>query len=335
MKAYELHAEQTFEALRLVDRPSPPALGPRDVRVRVRAASLNYRDLVMVRSPKRPSKIVPVSDGAGEVIEIGKGVKRLAVGDRVAGAFFPTWLDGPPAEEQHAAALGASIDGMLAEEVVMADTAWVKMPAYLTYEQAATLPCAGVTAWNALFEVASLQPGDTLLVQGSGGVSIFGVQLAKAAGARVIATSGSAHKRARLEAMGAMATIDYKENPKWGDAARQLTGGRGVDVVLEVGGAGTFDQSVKALRFGGTMSLLGVLAGTHGTINTYAIFHKSLQVHGVYVGSVAMFEHLVRALETSKIAPVIDKVFPFADARAAYQYLADAAHFGKVVIRID
>jgi NADPH:quinone reductase-like Zn-dependent oxidoreductase len=336
MKAYELHPEQGFDALQLVERPAPPALGPRDVRVRVRAVSLNYRDIVMARGAKtRANKIVPASDGAGEVIEVGKDVKRLKAGDRVAGAFFPTWLDGAFGEEHHAAALGGSIDGMLAEEVVMPEAAWIKTPSYLSFEQASTLPCAGVTAWHALFETASLQPGDTLLVQGTGGVSIFGLQLAKAAGARVVATSSAAPKRARLEAMGAMAAIDYKENPKWGDAAREATGGRGVDVVLEVGGAGTFDQSVKALRYGGTMSILGVLAGTQGPINTYAIFHKSLRVHGVYVGSVAMFQRLVRALEVSKIEPVVDKTFAFADARAAYQHMADGAHFGKVVIRLD
>src|SRR6185437_15301736 len=199
MKAYELHPEQGFEALQLVDRPSPPALGPHDVRVRVRAVSLNYRDIVMARGAKtRTHKTVPASDGAGEVVEVGKDVKRLKAGDRVAGAFFPTWIDGAFGEEHHANALGGSIDGMLAEEVVMPEAAWIKTPAYLSFDQASTLPCAGVTAWHALFETASLQPGDTLLVQGTGGVSVFGLQLAKAAGARVIATSSAAAKRARL-----------------------------------------------------------------------------------------------------------------------------------------
>ena len=231
--------------------------------------------------------------------------------------------------------LADSIDGVLAEQVVLPESAWVRMPAHLSFEQASTLPCAGVTAWHALFEAASLKPGDTILVQGTGGVSIFALQLARAAGAAVIATSSSAAKRARLEEMGAATTIDYRQEPKWGDAVRAATGGRGVDIVVEVGGAGTFDESVKALRFGGTMSLLGILAGTAGPIDTYAIFQKNLRVHGIYVGSVVMFEALVRALEASKIAPIIDRVFPFDEARGAYEHLASGAHFGKVVIRID
>ena len=332
MKAYELHPNEGFEALQVVDRPSSP-LGPRDVRVRVRAVSLNYRDLVMARGAKKRNKrIVPASDGAGEVVAVGEAVTRLAVGDRVAGAFFPTWLAGGMLETHHASALGGSLDGMLAEEVVLAETAWVKIPSYFSFEQASTLPCAGVTAWNALFEAAPLKSGETVLVQGTGGVSIFALQLARAAGARVVATTSSPEKRARLETMGAAKTIDYKQEPKWGEAAR--TGGRGVDVVVEVGGAGTFDQSVKALRHGGTMSLLGVLAGTQGPIDTYAVLYKNIRVHGVYVGSVTMFEDLVRALEISKIEPVIDRMFPFADARAAYEHLASGQHFGKVIITI-
>jgi NADPH:quinone reductase-like Zn-dependent oxidoreductase len=335
MKAYELRPEEGFAALQLVERPSPP-VGARDVRVRVRATSLNYRDLVTLRgAKKRPRPLVPVSDGAGEVVEVGAEVKRLAVGDRVAGAFFPAWVDGELSDEVHASALGGGRDGMLAEEVVLPEHAWVKLPASLSFEQAATLPCAGVTAWHALFEAAALRPGDTVLVQGSGGVSVFALQLARAAGAHVIATSSSADKRKRLESLGAATTIDYKENPKWGEAARKATGGRGVDIVVEVGGPGSFDQSVAALRYGGTMSILGVLTGTAGPVNTYMIFHKGIRVHGVYVGSVRMFEALLRGLEAGRIEPIIDRVFPFADARAAYEHLASGAHFGKVVVRVD
>jgi NADPH:quinone reductase-like Zn-dependent oxidoreductase len=335
VKAYELHPDEGLAALRMVERATGP-LGPHDVRVRVRAVSLNYRDLrVLAGAGKRKAPVVPASDGAGEVVAVGSDVTRVAVGDRVAGAFFPTWLRGGLQEEHHQRALGGSIDGMLAEEVVLAETAWVKLPAYLSFEQAATLPCAGVTAWHALFEAAALRPGDTVLVQGSGGVAIFALQLARAAGAHVVATSSSAEKRARLERMGASATVDYRTNPKWGDAVREATGGRGVDVAVEVGGAGTFDQSVRALRYGGTMSLLGILAGTQGPIDTYAVFHRNLRVHGVYVGSVAMFEDLLRALDGSKLEPVIDRVFGFAEARAAYERLQSGAHFGKVVIRVD
>jgi NADPH:quinone reductase-like Zn-dependent oxidoreductase len=336
MKAYELTPREGFDALQLADRPEPGPLAAHDVRVRVRAVSLNYRDIVMARgAARRGTRVVPGSDGAGDVVAVGEKVTRVKVGDRVAGAFFPTWLSGGLEASHHANALGGSLDGMLTEQMVLAEAAWVKVPLHFSFEQAATLPCAGVTAWHALFEAATLSPGETLLVQGTGGVSIFALQLARAAGATVIATSSSADKRRRLEHMGAAATIDYRDNPKWGDAARAATGGRGVDVVVEVGGAGTFDQSVKALRYGGTMSILGILAGTQGPIDTYSIFHKNLRVHGVYVGSVAMFERLVRALEVSKIEPVVDRVFPFADARAAYEHLASGQHFGKVVVRID
>jgi NADPH:quinone reductase-like Zn-dependent oxidoreductase len=336
MKAYELHPEEGFDALQIVDRSAPSALGARDVRVRVRAVSLNYRDIVVARgSKKRARRIVPASDGAGEVVAVGDTVTRVKIGDRVAAAFFPTWISGAFAEEHHSNALGGSLDGMLSEHVVLAESAWVKVPSSFSFEQASTLPCAGVTAWHALFEAASLKPGDSVLVQGTGGVSIFALQLARAAGAGVIATSSSADKRARLEQMGAAKTIDYRENPAWGDAVRAATGGRGVDLAVEVGGAGTFDQSVKALRYGGTMSLLGILAGTQGPIDIYSIFHKNIRVHGLYVGSVAMFEDLVRALDASKIAPIIDTVFPFAEARAAYEHLASGQHFGKVVIRVD
>ena len=336
MKAYELHPEDGFDALRIVDRPAPSAPGAYDVVVRMRAVSLNYRDLAVARAAKKRAKrIVPASDGAGEVMAVGERVTRVKVGDRVAAAFFPTWTSGGLTKEHHANALGGSIDGVLAEQVVLAESAWVKIPAYLSFEQASTLPCAGVTAWHALFEATSLKPGDTILVQGTGGVSIFALQLARAAGAGVIATSSSAAKRARLEAMGAATTIDYRLDPKWGDAVRAATGGRGVDVVVEVGGAGTFDESVKAVRFGGTMSLLGILAGTAGPIDTYAILKKNVRVHGIYVGSIAMFEDLVRALEASGVEPIIDAVFPFAAARAAYEHLSSGKHFGKIVIRVD
>ena len=336
MKAYELQPKDGLDSVTRVDRAEPGPLGPTDVRVAVRAVSLNYRDLSIAKLAKKRSKtVVPASDGAGEVVEVGASVKRVKVGDRVCAAFFPGWIAGPFVEAYHAQALGGSTDGMLAEQVVLPETAWVKAPAGYSFEQAATLPCAGVTAWNALYEAATLKPGNSIIVQGSGGVSIFALQLARATGARVVATSSHADKRARLEQMGASTTIDYKETPAWGDAARAATGGRGVDIAVEVGGAGTFDQSVKALRYGGTMSILGVLAGLQGPIETYPIFHKNIRVHGVYVGSVAMFEDLLRALEGSRLAPVVDRVFAFAEAKAAYEYLQSGAHFGKVVVRVD
>jgi NADPH:quinone reductase-like Zn-dependent oxidoreductase len=335
MKAYELHPEEGFAALQMVERPAPAALGPHDVSVRVRAVSLNYRDLVVARGSKtRAKRVVPASDGAGEVVAIGNKVTRVKVGDHVAAAFFPTWITGGLLEEHHANALGGSLDGMLVEQVVLTESAWVKIPSHFSFEQGSTLPCAGVTAWHALFVAATLKPGDTILVQGTGGVSIFSLQLARATGAGVIATSSSADKRARLEQMGAAKTIDYRVDPQWGDAVRAAANGRGVDVAVEVGGPGTFDQSVKALRYGGTMSILGILTGTQGPVDTRAIFYKNIRVHGVYVGSVTMFEDLVRALERSRLEPIIDQVFPFAEARAAYERLASGKHFGKVVIRV-
>ena len=334
MRAYEIQPRDGFDALTPVDRPSPP-LGPFDVRVRVRAVSLNYRDLNMVKGAKRrTAPIIPASDGAGEVVEVGAAVTRYAVGDRVAAAFFPTWISGLLSDEHHARALGGGQDGMLAEEVVLPETAWIRIPARLSFEAAATLPCAGVTAYHALFEAVHVQPGDVVLVQGTGGVSIFGLQLARAAGARVIVTSSSAAKRERALALGADHVIDYKATPQWGEAARAWTSGRGVDVVIEVGGPGTFDQSVAALRYGGTMSLLGVLTGLKGEVNTYGIFHKALRVAGIYVGSVAMFESLVRALEARQIDPIIDRTFGFGEVKDAYAYLASGAHLGKVVIRV-
>jgi len=335
MRAYELQPREGFDALALVERPTP-ALGPTDVRVRVRAISLNFRDLTMARAArKRKSPIIPASDGAGEVIEIGSAVTRYAVGDRVAASFFPTWLAGDLSDYHHANALGGGRDGMLAEQVVLPETAWLALPSRLSYEAAATLPCAGVTAYHALFQAAQVRPGDVVLVQGTGGVSIFGLQLAKAAGARVIVTSSSEAKRERALALGADHVLDYKADPAWGEAARKWTGGRGVDAVIEVGGPGTFDQSVAALRYGGTMSILGVLTGVRGEVNTYGIFHKTLRVAGVYVGSVAMFEGLLRALEAARIDPIIDRAFGFGEVKQAYEHLASGAHFGKVVVSVE
>ena len=335
MKVYELSQNEGLDALTQVDREVPD-VGPDDVRVRVRAVSLNFRDLGVVRLKRKPGAraIIPTSDGAGEVVEVGRNVRALKVGDRVAANFFPGWQAGAPTATYHANALGGSIDGMLAEQVVLPQASWVRLPEHLSFEEGATLPCAGVTAFNALFESATLRPGDTVLLQGTGGVSIFALQLAKAAGARVVITSSSAEKRARATKLGADHTLDYKATPKWGEEANRWTGGRGVDVVVEVGGPGTFDQSVAALGYGGTMSILGVLTGTRGEVNTYGIFHKALRVHGVYVGSVAMFESLNRVLTTHRIHPVVDRVFGFDEARAAYEYLASAQHFGKVVIRV-
>lgn len=334
MKAYELHPREGLDSLVLVDR-APPALGDHDVRVKVRAVSLNYRDLVMARiAGKRTKPVIPASDGAGEVVAVGAAVTRVKVGDRVAANFFPTWIEGGLRQTHHDHALGGSIDGMLAEEVVLHESSWVQVPAHLSFEEASTLPCAGLTAWHALFEATTTKPGDVVVVQGTGGVSIFALQLARAAGATVIATTGSPAKKARLAPLGASSVIDYKETPAWGAAAFAASGKDGADVVVEIGGAGTFDESVKALRFGGTLSLIGVLAGVQGNVNTHAVLHKTVRVQGVYVGSVKMFEDFNAALTAAKIAPVIDRTFAFDETRAAYAHLASGAHFGKVVIKL-
>ena len=337
MLAYELHPKQEFDALTRVER-EPAPLGPHDVRVRVRAVSLNFRDLTIARMAHRRAqgpRRIPTSDGAGEVVAVGSAVTRFRGGERVAALFFPDWLDGELTGAYHARALGGTMDGMLAEEVVLDERSWVTLPEHLSFEEGATLPCAGVTAYNALFECARVGPGSTVLVQGTGGVSIFALQLAKAAGARVMLTSSSEAKRERArKELGADHVVDYKATPNWGEAAQAWTGGAGVDVVVEVGGPGTFDQSVAALRYAGTMSLLGVLTGVKGEVNTYVLFQKGLHVRGVYVGSGRMFESLNRAMAVNAIHPVIDRVFPFDEARAAYEHLASGAHFGKVVIRV-
>jgi NADPH:quinone reductase-like Zn-dependent oxidoreductase len=335
MRVYELQKREGLDALTPAERATPQP-GPHDLRVRIAAVSLNYRDLAIARLAARRTKgpIIPCSDGAGEVVEVGAKVTRFKTGDRVAGIFFPDWLDGEIQASHHARALGGTADGMLAEEVVLPEHAWVSVPAHLSFEEAATLPCAAVTAYHALFEASHVGPGSTVLAQGTGGVSIFALQLAKAAGARVVLTSRSEEKRARARELGADHLIDYVATPTWGDAAFTWAEGRGVDVVVEVGGPGTFDQSLAALRYNGTLAQIGALTGARGEVNTFGIFQKSLIVRGIYVGSRRMFEALNRAIVTTGLRPVVDRVFPFDEARAAYDHLASGAHFGKVVIGV-
>lgn len=324
-------------ALTPIERPAA-TLQAHEVAVRVRATSLNYRDLMVLRGNyargAEPS-VVPLSDGAGEVVEVGSAVTKFAVGDRVAATFMQTWTSGPIEPHHGASALGGAIDGMLAERVVLAEAGLVRIPDHLSFEQAATLPCAAVTAWNALFETGSLKPGQTVLVQGTGGVSIAALQLARAAGARVIVTSSSDAKLERARALGADGTINYKKTPEWSAAARELTSGLGVDHVVEVGGAGTFDESLSAIRLGGTISYIGVLTGAASQIKTQKFLLTGAHVNGIFVGSRAMFEALCRALDVNGIVPVVDRVFPFSEARAAYEYFESQAHFGKVVIAVD
>jgi NADPH:quinone reductase-like Zn-dependent oxidoreductase len=336
MRAYQLPQAGSIDALVKIDRPTPKP-DRRQVLVKVKACSLNFRDLAIVlgkyRMPTRPN-VIPLSDGAGEVVEVGRDVTRVKAGDRVAGCFFQRWQGGAPAPDTHASALGGGIDGMLADYALLEEDGVVKLPAHLSLEEGATLPCAAVTAWHALMEHARIMPGQTVLVQGTGGVSIFALQLARLAGAEVIATSSSDEKLARAKALGAAHGVNYKATPDWDKAAVELTGGLGVDHVVEVGGAGTLPHSLRAIRVGGKITLIGVLAGA-GEINPTLIFSRRANVQGISVGSTQMFEAMNRAIAAGRLKPVIDKVFAFDEAPAAYRHLQSAQHFGKVVIRIE
>ena len=305
--------------------------------VKVKACSLNFRDLGIVRGTYRMpvrENLIPLSDGAGEVIEVGPGVTRVKVGDHVAGCFFQRWLGGEPPADVHASALGGGIDGMLAEHAVLEEDGVVKIPAHLSLEEGATLPCAGVTVWNAMTEHAKLIAGQTVLLQGTGGVSIFGLQLVRMMGIQVIITSSSDDKLARAKALGANHGINYKTTPDWEKAVLGLTGGRGVDHVVEVGGAATLARSFGAIRVGGKITMIGGLSGPATEINPGLIFARRANVQGISVGSMQMFEAMSRAIAASGIKPVIDKVFPFDEAQAAYRHMASGAHFGKIVIRV-
>ncbi len=336
MKAWRFVKAFGLENIECVELPDPhPGYG--QVVVRVRACSLNYRDLVVSRggygrAVKPP--LTPLSDGAGEVTSVGEGVTRIKVGDRVAAIFMQGWLGGPTDDAKAATALGGSLDGMLAEYVCLDAAGVVRFPEHLSFEEAATLPCAAVTAWHSLFVSGDLRPGQSVLVQGSGGVSIFALQFAKQAGARVIATtSGKGQKTEHLRALGADAVVNYVTTPDWDKAARDFTGGVGVDHIIEVGGAGTLPLSMKAVRRGGHIALIGVLSGA-GEVDPRFIFLKQLKIQGIYVGSRQMFLDMNQAIEASGMHPIVDRVFEFDQIREAMAYLESGAHFGKVCIRV-
>ena len=333
MKSYHVNKGAGLAGLTIKEH-DVPVPGPREVLVRVRANSLNQRELMVMQGtypwPILPD-VIPVSDGAGEVVSIGEGVTRAKPGERVAGAILPYWTDGPFRWE-YSKQLGGSVDGMLTEFALLPEEGVVHIPDHLSFEEAATLPLAGVTAWNALTWGRPLQAGDTVLTLGSGGVSLFALQFAKLFGARVIATTSSDDKAERLKGLGADDVINYRTTPDWHEAVRELTGGQGVDRVIEVGGVGTLEKSIKATAVEGQISLIGWLANTASTIGISAIIGNFFTLRRIAVGNRAHFIAMNRAIAVNRLKPVIDRVFSFEDAPAAHRYYEEQPHFGKVVI---
>ena len=334
MKSFEIQ-EFGIDNLKLVEK-EPARPGAREVLVRMTAASLNYRDYLVVKgsyNPKMKLPMVPLSDGAGVVEEVGAQVTRFRKGDRVAGCFMQTWIEGPPTREKGHSALGGMIDGVLSEYVVFHEDGLVKSPASLSDEETASLPCAAVTAWNALFESSTSTAGDCVLLQGTGGVSTFALLFARAAGLRILITSSSDEKLGRAREMGADETINYKKTPDWDVEALKLTDGTGVDHVVEVGGSDTMPRSLKAVRVNGVVSVIGILTGREATVSPGHILAKSLRVHGIYVGSRAMFERMNRAIELHRIKPIIDRVFPWTEFKEALRHMEGQSHFGKICLK--
>jgi len=336
MRALNVSEPWGLDQLKIVDLPDPKP-GPGEVLVRMRAVSLNYRDLLMVggiygRGPSMGGPIIPFSDGCGVVEAIGPGVTRFAVGDRVATLFFQGWISGPPTLEKVSTALGFPIPGAGRELGVFSQEGLSKVPDFLTDHEVSTLPCAGLTAWRGLFEDARLQPGETVVLQGTGGVSIFGLQFAHAAGLKTVITSSSDEKLARAKDLGADVTVNYRNEPEWSKPVRAATGGVGADIILEVGGAGTIEQSMRAIRIGGHIAIIGVVAGGGNPFNPAALIGNSAKLQGLSVGSREMFEAMCRALELHRIRPVVDKVFPWTEAKAAFQAMQGGEHFGKIVL---
>ncbi len=334
MKTFE-YRKFGLENLILADRREPGA-SAHEVVVKFHAASLNYRDVMFFKGIYRPDAkfpAVPLSDGAGEVIEIGENVTRWKVGDRVCPIFMQGWLGGALTREKARAALGGGdLDGVLREYGAFDENGLVRIPEHLSYEEAATLPCAAVTAWHALVEFGNLKAGEAVLTLGTGGVSTFAVQLAKLHGARVIATSSSDEKIARVRKLGADDTINYKSTPDWDKEVFRLTDKVGVDHVVEVGGAGTLPKSLNAVRMGGSIAVIGALAGGSG-LDPLRVLMKCVRLQGIFVGSREMFENMNRAIALNALRPVIDRIFPFEEAREALAYMESGSHFGKIVLK--
>ncbi len=334
MRAWQISAFG-LDSLDLVERPTPDP-GPGEVLVGVRAISLNFRDLMMVKglyNPKMRLPRIPCSDGAGEVVAIGPGVTAWKPGDRVAGIFMQNWLDGPLTAARAKGALGGDIDGMLADFVVLPESGLVAVPGHLSFQEAATLPCAAVTAWNALI-AGDLKPGATALIQGTGGVSIFALQFARLRGARVLGISSSDEKLERAVKLGLDGSLNYRDHPDWDRWAMDQTHGEGVDLVVEVGGLGTLARSLKAIRFGGTVAQVGVLLSSTEPFPIPLVLHKMARIHGVYVGSRRDFVEMNRAIALAELRPVGDE-FPWTRAREVFQRMAEASHFGKLVLTVS
>jgi NADPH:quinone reductase-like Zn-dependent oxidoreductase len=335
MKAYEI-AEFGIDKLSIVEHEIPQPADT-EVLIRFRAASLNYRDVMVVSgayNPRMKLPAIPFSDGAGEIVEIGSKVEKWNVGDRVSPIVVQGWIDGGPTAENAKTAIGAgSYDGVLREYGTFDERSIVQVPDHLSLEEAATLPCAAVTAWHGLVESGHIKSEDTVLTLGTGGVSIFALQFAKLFGARVIATSGSDEKLARARSLGADETINYRETADWDKAVLEMTDGRGVDHVIEVGGTGTLARSIKAVRTGGHIPLIGAL-DMSGEFNPIPIFMRSIRVQGIFIGSRRMFEDMNAKISEAKLKPVIDRVFEFDEAPAALRHMQSGSHFGKIVVHI-
>ena len=336
MKAYELQGPGGVDEMKLVEK-TVAAPGPGQVLVKLKAATINYRDLLTVKGgygSRQKFPLVPLSDGAGVVDSVGAGVTAFKPGDRVTGSFFEGWLGGEPSEAKMRGNLGGALDGVLCEYRVWPAAALVRTPDHLTDIEAACLPCAGLTAWSAVVKLGNIKPGQTVLTQGTGGVSIFALQFAKMNGARVIATSSSDDKIDRLKTLGACDAVNYKTTPDWEQRVVELTGGRGVDCVVEIGGAGTLNRSFQTLAAGGKVVLIGMLAERDGNVNPYVLMGKNGSLHGVFVGDRDMFEEMNRAIDVNRIKPVVDRVFSFDQAVAAYRHHQSGQFVGKVVIAI-
>jgi NADPH:quinone reductase-like Zn-dependent oxidoreductase len=336
VKAYEVREPNGLDGLKLnADRRQPEPLHEQ-ILVRVRAASLNYRDQGVIKGSYGYTKfpVIPMCDGAGEVVALGPGVTQFKVGDRIASTFFQTWTGGRIPPDASKNSLGGQLDGVLAEYIALSQNGAIRIPDHLSFEEAATLPCAGLTAWNALIETGGIKSGETVAILGTGGVSCFGIAFAKMHGACVFLTSSSDAKLERGKRLGADSLINYKSLPDWDKEVLKRTDGVGVDHIVEVGGANTLEKSMNAVRPGGSIYIIGSLAGA-GTINPRIINRKELHLHGVHVGSREMFNAMNRAVSLARLRPPVDRIFSFAEAKQAYAHHATGGHFGKIVIAVQ